>query len=162
MEIRKAVLSDITDIFLIIESYAKEGILLQRTPGEIESALSTFYVAIDHNSIIGVTSFHDYGARLKEIRSLAVLRDRKKKGVGSILVRALLQDLLREFPTAKVFVLTYTPAFFKKIGFLEVDKETLPEKIWKDCQNCVNKDNCGESALVYRYHTVLDNHGPEA
>ena len=32
-----------------------------------------------------------------------------------------------------VFALTYRPGFFASLGFVEVDKQTLPNKIWADC-----------------------------
>ncbi|PKL17488.1 MAG: GNAT family N-acetyltransferase, partial [Spirochaetae bacterium HGW-Spirochaetae-5] len=31
-----------------------------------------------------------------------------------------------------------------------VPKDDFPEKIWKDCDNCKDKDKCGETALIYK------------
>jgi amino-acid N-acetyltransferase len=39
------------------------------------------------------------------------------------------------------------PAFFEKIGFVRVDTETLPMKVWSDCANCPKQDHCDEVAL---------------
>ena len=48
----------------------------------------------------------------------------------------------------KVFVLTYVPDFFKKIGFKEVDKSVFPHKIWSDCLKCPKFPDCDETALM--------------
>ena len=36
----------------------------------------------------------------------------------------------------KVFVLTYKPEYFKKLGFKRVKNASLPHKIWAECINC--------------------------
>jgi amino-acid N-acetyltransferase len=45
-------------------------------------------------------------------------------------------------------VLTYQTRFFEKLGFRQVDKATLPHKIWADCIKCVKFPECDENALV--------------
>jgi len=48
-------------------------------------------------------------------------------------------------------VLTYLADFFKKIGFVEIPKESIPEhKIWADCIKCIHFPVCNEISLVYR------------
>jgi amino-acid N-acetyltransferase len=50
-----------------------------------------------------------------------------------------------------VLVLTYLPGFFEKLGFREIDKESIPEhKIWADCIKCIHFPVCNEVALVYK------------
>jgi amino-acid N-acetyltransferase len=49
----------------------------------------------------------------------------------------------------KVFTLTYVPDFFKKLGFIEIDKAKLPNKIWADCIHCQYFPDCREIALIY-------------
>ncbi len=146
--VRKATLDDVDAIFNILKPYTDEGIVLALTNDEIFNRIDNFLVAQYDKKRIGVVSFYDYGNKLKEIRSLAVRKDFFKKGIGRNLVEALIKRLLDDFPDAKIFVLSYYPDFFKKLGFQEIQREELPEKIWKDCQNCKNKDNCGETALI--------------
>lgn len=112
--------------------------------------MKQFHICLlEDDTIAGVISYHDYGRHLKEIRSLAVRDADSRKGVGSRLVRHLIKQLSRE-GSPKIFVLSYSPVFFIKNGFAPVDKETFPEKIWKDCINCPDQENCGETALVYQ------------
>lgn len=146
--IRPALEEDIPCILNILQPFASKGIILPRTSEEIRDSLQYFFVAEKSDSICGVVSYHDYGPKLKEIRSLAVLQAETGKGLGSTLVQWLSEYLIQQYPDSKIFVLTYSPEFFKKLEFKEVDKDLLPEKIWKDCQNCPNRDHCTETALI--------------
>lgn len=149
MIVRSAELSDVEVIHDIIVYYAQKELILYRSVEEITGSLDTFILAACNDDVAGIISFHDYGFNLKEIRSLAVNKEYLKQGVGSILVKNMIKKLRDINKDAKIFVLTYSPEFFIKNDFGYVPKHTLPEKIWKDCQNCRHRDNCGESALVF-------------
>ena len=146
--IRKAVLSDIKLIHKLLKPFSGDGVILERTVEDITGELDKFLVAENKSGIIGVVSYYDYGRDLKEVRSLAVKKDFFRKKIGSLLLKTLIESLLEHYPDAKIFTLSYSPKFFKKNGFAAVDKETLPEKIWKDCRYCKDYDKCGETALV--------------
>ena len=49
----------------------------------------------------------------------------------------------------RVFALTYQVEFFHKLGFEEIDKTLLPQKIWADCIKCVKFPDCDETAMIY-------------
>ncbi|MDY6969771.1 MAG: GNAT family N-acetyltransferase [Spirochaetota bacterium] len=147
--IRAAIPTDLESIYNIIKPYADEQIILERSENDILLNLDKFIIAQHEDEIVGVVSYYDYGNELKEIRSLAVKKNRNKRGVGSLLLNTIVKFLLNNFPDAKIFVLTYSPIFFKKNDFICIPRDSLPEKIWKDCQNCKNKDNCNEIALMF-------------
>ena len=147
--IRKAISADAEHILALLSPYVKKGILLPRSKEEIEKSSDTFTVAIANEKIIGVVSHYKYNNKLFEIRSLAVSSRHHHKGIGKQLVAHAIEDILLQHKDAKIFCLTYKPSFFKKAGFIVVAKETLPDKIWKDCQYCQHKDNCTETAMVY-------------
>lgn len=147
--IRKATSSDAEHILALLSPYVKKGILLPRSKEEIEQASDAFTVAIAQKKIVGVVSHYKYNNRLFEIRSLAVHSRYHKKGIGKQLVEYAVNDILQHHKDAKIFCLTYKPSFFKKAGFMAVAKETLPDKIWKDCQYCKHRENCTETAMVY-------------
>ena len=98
-------------------------------------------------AIVGVgalrTVWEDWG----EICSLAVAEDRQGKGVGTAIAENLLSQAIL-LGLGRVFVLTYIPAFFKRIGFVDVPKGELPHKVWADCVNCPKFPGCGEVSLV--------------
>jgi amino-acid N-acetyltransferase len=147
-KVRKARKDDIKYIHQIIESYASKGIILERSVQEINDSLHTFLVACRSGKISGVVSYYNYGKKLIEVRSLAVADKLKNRGIGSKLLVSLIRLISSEYPSSSIFVLTYRADFFQKHGFSEIKMDKFPEKIWKDCMFCKNRDNCGETALI--------------
>jgi amino-acid N-acetyltransferase len=147
--IRKAEVADIESIYSILKVYSVQGVILERSKDELNKNVEKFFVAEDNNTIAGVISYYDYSDILIEVRSLAVRNEHFKKGIGSALLKAVLAFLSNNYKGARIFALTYHPDFFRKYMFHEVSKESLPEKIWKDCKYCMNRENCGETALVF-------------
>lgn len=147
--VRKARTDEIGEIHAIISSYASEGILLSRSPDDIGADINKFFVTEENDAITGVVTYYDYGEHLKEVRSLAVHKEHLRRGIGTALLRNLISDLSRGNGHPRIFVLTYAPLFFEKNGFTEIDRNDLPEKIWKDCAGCPNRLNCTETALLY-------------
>jgi amino-acid N-acetyltransferase len=41
------------------------------------------------------------------------------------------------------------PLFFQKLGFKEIEKSELPQKIWADCIKCPYFPDCEEEALIF-------------
>ncbi|MBN2158857.1 MAG: GNAT family N-acetyltransferase [Spirochaetes bacterium] len=146
--VRIATADDIDSIYHTIASYSEEGILLARNRDDISARMDNFYIAEVNNTVVGVITYHDYCDNLKEIRSLAVNRNYLRRGIGSFLLRRLIRDLSAN-DNPKIFVLTYSPEFFRKNGFVDINMDSLPEKIWKDCIYCINQDTCNEIALEY-------------
>jgi amino-acid N-acetyltransferase len=101
--------------------------------------------------IVGYTALHIHSRRLAEIRSLVVDEDYRGQKIGQIMVEFTLQEAKELGVQEDVLVLTYLPEFFKKLGFMEIDKEVIPEhKIWADCIKCIHFPVCNEVALVHK------------
>ncbi|GAB6184365.1 N-acetyltransferase [Thermodesulfovibrio hydrogeniphilus] len=147
MKIRKAKISDIKTIHKLINEFAKKGEMLPRSLNELYENVRDFYVA-EENEIKGVCALHILWEDLAEVRSLVVKKEYQKSGIGTKLVKKCLQEA-KSLELKRVFVLTYIPDFFKKIGFKEVDKSKLPQKIWGDCIRCPKFPECDETALIY-------------
>lgn len=147
--IRRATEKDVNAIHELLQPYSDTGIILERTREEILRSINTFYVAEEGKELVGAVSYCNYGPRLKEVRSLAVKTGSLKRGTGSNLLEFLLRVLVDLFPETRIFVLTYSPGFFRRHRFQEVPKDSLPEKIWKDCNHCRNRESCGETAMMY-------------
>ncbi len=145
--IRKAILSDVIDIQSLINQCAETGQMLPRTLNEIYEHLRDFHVYVEDDSVVGVCALHISWDGLAEIRSLVVRPDHGKRGIGRSLVHQCLAEA-EILEVKRVFVLTYQNGFFRKLGFVDVDKKELPHKIWTDCLNCVKFPNCDESSLV--------------
>ena len=71
----------------------------------------------------------------------------QKKGIGKKLVLACIEEA-QQLGLPKIFALTYEKVFFANMGFAEVDKHTLPQKIFKDCIGCPHFLDCDEIAMV--------------
>ena len=78
---------------------------------------------------------------------MAVAKNKQAKGIGRDLVSACIAEA-RVMGAKKIFVLTYKPGFFKKIGFKKIKHDALPHKIWAECINCCKFPNCQEIALL--------------
>lgn len=149
-DIRNATVDDAEAIHKIISEYVEDGLLLPRPVEDIISRIGNFKVASDQNNqIVACGALRDFGNSLYEIRSLAVKKGYHAGGIGSQIVRELLEYAVeRAGGHARVFALTFRISFFEHLNFVRVDKHIFPEKIWADCIYCKNKDQCGEIAVA--------------
>ena len=117
---------------------------------ELYEHLRDFFVvegSSPKSPIVGVCALGICWEDLAEIRSLAVAQDHQGKNYGSQLVEICLQEAL-SLGLKRVFTLTYEPDFFSKLGFKEIEKSTLPHKIWADCIRCAKFPDCDEIAMM--------------
>lgn len=145
--VRKATLSDVGQVFELINVFAKNGTMLPRSVAEIEGSLRNFFVFEEDGLIRGICALHICGPDLGELRSLAVRDEFTKRGVGRSLVEACLAEA-KALRIKRVFALTYKTGFFTKLNFNVVDKITLPQKIWGDCIKCDRFPSCDETAVM--------------
>ncbi len=146
--LRKAQIGDVKEIQKLLTQYASKGEMLSRSLSELYEALRDFYVEVsDEGRILGAAALHIVWDDLAEVRSVAVVDDAGRKGVGSALVTACINEA-RELGLHRIFCLTYKPVFFGKLGFILVDKATLPHKVWGDCIKCPKFPDCDENAMI--------------
>lgn len=150
--VEKASISDVPQMHKLINSFADKGEMLARSLSEIYENVRDYFIVRDGEQVIACAALHINWSDLAEIRSVAVAEDYQKQGVGAKLIRACLKDANR-LGIATVFCLTYQPGFFEKLGFTQVDKMELPQKIWNECYRCSKFPNCDEVALVRRLET---------
>jgi|YelNatPaOPRAMG01_1025707.scaffolds.fasta_scaffold00014_117 amino-acid N-acetyltransferase len=147
LTIRKARISDAAQIVALINEYARKGMMLPRSYGEVLENIRDFLVLTDGQRVLGCAALHVIWDDAAEIRSLAVADEVIGRGFGRTLVEKLLEEA-RELGLPQVFTLTYQEGFFAKLGFQVVDKKTLPHKFWKDCFKCVKFATCDEIAMI--------------
>ncbi|MFA7061844.1 MAG: N-acetyltransferase [Pedobacter sp.] len=145
--IRKAQIKDVKDIQKLLTSYANRGDMLSRSLSELYEALRDFYVCEEEGKLMGTAALHIVWEDLAEVRSVAVVEDVARKGIGSQLVQACVAEA-RAVGLKRIFCLTYKPDFFVKHGFRLVDKSELPHKVWGDCIKCVKFPDCDENAMI--------------
>ncbi|MFP3870146.1 MAG: N-acetyltransferase [Syntrophobacteria bacterium] len=147
--IRKARIGDVRQIQKMLAPHAQRGDLLPRSLSELFDNLRDMFVYVDenHSEIIGTCSMHICWEDLAEVRSLVVREPYQRRGIGSKLVEACMSEAVT-LGLYRIFVLTYQVEFFRKLGFRQVDKATLPHKIWADCLKCSKFPECDETAMI--------------
>jgi amino-acid N-acetyltransferase len=146
--IRKAKVQDIQAIRKLIEPSGKSGAMLPVSLSQLYDRIRSFLLYEDeHGTIVGVAALHVSWDDLAEIRSLMVAKDHRKGGIGRKLVESCLAEA-EALGVGRVFVLTYIPEFFGRVGFAEFDKAKLPHKVWSECLKCVKFPECDETAMI--------------
>lgn len=148
-KVEKAKLTDIPQMHHLINFFADRDEMLARPLSELYEDIRDFYVVRDETTgeVIGCASLHISWSDLAEVKALAVDISRQKQGIGRLLVDACINEAI-EYDIPKLFCLTYKPGFFKKMGFGEVDKMTMPRKIWTECFRCPKFPDCDEIAMT--------------
>lgn len=149
MQYRKATMADIPAVYELINEYAVQGLMLRRPLMFLYESVRDFVVAVDEatGEILGVGGLHIMWHDLAEVRSLAVKAGTTKKGVGRGIVEYLVEEA-KAIGLKRVFALTYQQGFFEKCGFTVVQKETMPQKVWKECVYCDKFHKCDEIAMI--------------
>lgn len=147
MNIRKANLEDVEVIHELVNYYAHKGLMLARSRSILYEYIRDFAILEDENGdVLGVGALHILWNDLAEVRTLAVKEEAFGTGIGKKLVEFFIAEA-KTLGIPKVFTLTYQPGFFSKVGFVEVHKDTMPHKVWKDCINCSKFPNCDEVCM---------------
>lgn len=148
--LRKARIGDVKTIHRMINIASSREEMLPRSLMDIYGSLRDFIVHIDEETqtIVGICAMSIIWENLAEIRSLYVEEDFRKKGLGTKLVEACISEAIT-LELFRIFALTYKVDFFRNIGFKEVNRSTLSEKIWSDCFHCPKyPDYCDEVAMI--------------
>ena len=156
MIVRAARASDIGPMLDLINRYAAEDRMLERTVSFLEGALDDFLVAEADGRFLGCGALAPLTADLAELRSLAVAPDAAGTGVGRAIVAACV-DRARALGLRRVFALTLVPEFFVKCGFTLTSLGRLPEKSASECPICPKRSACDEQAMLLH----LDGTAPE-
>jgi N-acetylglutamate synthase-like GNAT family acetyltransferase len=153
MRARTARAADAIAVHRVIAHYAGEGSLLPRTENEIRKHISHFLVLVEKRNeevkLLGCVALEPYGADLAEIRSLAVAPDARGHGynIGDRLMKAVM-DTARRRKIARLFAVTHRPEFFSRYGFTPGPRQTITEKIERDCVTCPKEHRCTLVATV--------------
>jgi len=150
MKIRltKAKLSDIKAMQDLVLPEVESGIILARSDDEIATNIRSYTLAYVDDKLVGFCALHIHTYDLAEIRSLIVAQNLRGLKIGEKLVLKSLEEGVT-LGLKRVLSLTYKQAFFERLGFLEIPKESLPEhKIWADCIKCKHFPVCNEVSLI--------------
>lgn len=145
---KKALLSDIPAMQALVEPEIQSGVILYRSDDEIATNIRSYTLAMEGEKLVGFCALHIHSPNLAEIRSMIIDQEYRGHNIGSTLV-AKVCDEGRGLGLREVLSLTYQRAFFERLGFIEIPKESIPEhKIWADCIKCKHFPICNEVSLI--------------
>ncbi len=145
---RRAKADDVEAIRGIIDTYAQRGILLPRGPDEIAAQVGSFRVAELDGVVCGIAALRSFGAGIGELRSLSVLEIAQRRGLGEVLVRAIVRDAAQA-GIEDLYVLTASPGYFARFGF-----QNLP---WSEVPAILDADR-GPERPMRRWNTAMVLH----
>ena len=147
MRTRRAKISDAPAIHALVTHYAAQGLLLPRDAEEIRANIGHFIVQEQDSRVLSCLSLESYGADLAEIRSIAVDSENRGQGLGARLIASALNEARRR-GIARVFAVTHAPQFFERQGFAAATRQSLTEKIERDCRTCSQQRTCKLVAVI--------------
>lgn len=150
--IRRARLSDVPHMMLLLNEYARQAEILPRAEADVYQSVRDWIVAVIDDKIVGMGSLLILWADLAEIRSLVIDPAYQGYGIGRRIVNRLLAEA-KDLELPRVFALTRKPGFFLKLGFDLTHIEDLPRKVKKDCVFCPKFHACDEVAVIMPLET---------
>ena len=149
IDYRKALLSDIVAMQALVKPEVESGVILPRSSDDVATNIRSYQLAFNDNTLVGFCALHIHTTTLAEVRSLIVAESTRGEGIGAALINRALVEA-KALGLKEVLSLTYMQAFFEKLEFKEIPKESLPEhKIWADCINCKHFPICNEVSLIH-------------
>ena len=129
--VRPARTRDIREIRALVTPLARRRVLLQKEAVAYYESTADFLVAELDGQVVGAGACHVLWEDLAEIRTLAVSPQVHGQGVGSLLLRALI-DRARELGVARLFCLTFETAFFGRHGFEPITGQAVEPAVYAE------------------------------
>lgn len=152
--VRQAVFPDVRSIYMLIKG--NTDMLVPRSMSDIVQHIDRFLVAECKGELVGTIAYEflpeigDAERTTVELQTVCVKDGWRGHGIGQKLVRKQIDRLLPLKPY-QIVVLTFAPAFFEKLGFHVVPKQTMMHKLYMGCINCTKHESpftCPEIAMV--------------
>ncbi|WP_129661348.1 amino-acid N-acetyltransferase [Rothia uropygialis] len=140
LRMRPARTSDVNGIRRLVAPYVETGALISKEAVDYFEAIQEFLVVEDLDAshpedaapLIGCGALHILWEDLGEIRTLAADERARGRGVGRMLVDALLERA-RGIGVERVFCLTFEVEFFRRMGFeVMTNQETIDHEVFAE------------------------------
>jgi len=118
--IRPARTSDVPQIRKIVDSYAAPGQMLSKETVTLFESVQEFTVAVEGDEVVGCGALHVLWEDLAEVRTVAVVERLHNKGVGHMILEAIIERA-RAVGVERIFCLTFQTEFFGKHGFQVIE-----------------------------------------
>ena len=130
LRIRPARTADVRAIRRLVDTYAPDRRLLSKATVTLYEAVPEFVVGELDGEVVGCGAVHVMWEDLAEVRTVAVDPSLRGKGVGSVMLKHLLQRA-RDLGVRRVFCLTIETEFFGRHGFVEIDGTPVEHAVFE-------------------------------
>jgi len=137
--VRSATPSDWPHVAALLQSHALP-------PEGAQAHLDYFFLAVCGDSIIGSAGMEVYGS-VALLRSVAVMPDRQRSGVGQMLVSRIIDEAKRRHIAALYLLTTMAADYFAKLGFQRLSAQAAPPALK---QSVEFQGACPSSAILMR------------
>lgn len=153
--VRRARTADVTAIKGLVDVYAGR-VLLAKDLVTLYEDVQEFWVVELDGRVVGCGALHVLWVDLAEIRTVAVDPAHSGRGVGHVLVDALLRTA-RELGVRRVFVLTFEREFFGRHGFVEIDGAPVAPEVYEQMRRSYDAGVAEFLDLAYVRPNTLGN-----
>jgi amino-acid N-acetyltransferase len=153
--VRRATTRDVGAIRALVDQYAGKVLLVKETVTLYED-VQEFWVAVDGDRIVGCGALHILWEDLGEIRTVAVDREAKRRGVGGLIVQRLIEHG-RELGIERIFVLTFETSFFSRHGFREIEGTPVTPEVYNEMRRSYDRGIAEFLDLEYVKPNTLGN-----
>jgi amino-acid N-acetyltransferase len=130
--VRPARTSDVGSIRQLVEPLVQRRILLGKDAVVFYEAIQEFRIAVDAaGNTIGCGALHVMWEDLAEVRTLAVVPQWLRKGVGHTLLTTLEADAV-DLGLSRLFCLTFETEFFERHGFVSMGEQTVEPDVYSE------------------------------
>ncbi|GLW10292.1 putative acetyltransferase [Microtetraspora sp. NBRC 13810] len=130
--VRRARTPDVRRIRYLVDTYSGAGPrLLEKATVTLYEDVQEFWVAEHDGVVVGCGALHVLWEDLAEIRTVAVDRECRGRGIGHRIVDMLIRTA-RELGLRRVFCLTFEVEFFGRHGFEEIDGTPVAPEVYAE------------------------------
>lgn len=128
---RPARTSDVRAIRALVAPQAERRVLLNKEAVAYYESVSDFVVAEIDGRVVGCGALHVLWEDLGEVRTLVVDESALGSGVGSAVLRRLIERA-RELGLSRLFCLTFETEFFARHGFEVIEGQAVDPEVYAE------------------------------
>lgn len=114
--IRQAEPADIGDVQRLLRPFIEQRKVIRRTDAETAALMTTGFVAIQAEKIVGFCAVEIYSKKLAEIQCLVVDNQHQQRGLGGSLIKHCI-ELARQRNVMEVMAISASEKFLHDLGF---------------------------------------------
>ncbi len=153
--VRRARTPDVPAIRSLVDRYAGR-VLLEKETVTLYEDVQEFWVAELEGEIGGCGALHVVWRDLGDIRTVAVYPDRRRHGVGGLIVDRLIEHG-RDLGIERIFVLTFETSFFARFGFREIEGTPVTAEVYDEMRRSYDRGVAEFLDLEYVKPNTLGN-----